>query len=192
MMTDEYCLRNELQRMEYELWNLTLKGDDIDGYTNRFYELAALCPSMVTPEYKKIERLHHNGQGIVKCGIFQKVGHLTRNYRVKTPTMEGNTQQAVTCFGCGEKGHYKNKCPKRKDQQNKGARGRAYVMRTEEPQQDPNVVTSTFLLNNHYASILFDSGADKSFVSATFSTLIDIAPSTLDTSYEVELANGKV
>ncbi|GJT15579.1 putative reverse transcriptase domain-containing protein [Tanacetum coccineum] len=57
MMTDEYCPKNELQRMEQELWNLTVKGDDIKGYTNRFHKLAALYPSMVTPEYKKIESL---------------------------------------------------------------------------------------------------------------------------------------
>ncbi|GKB06791.1 putative reverse transcriptase domain-containing protein [Tanacetum coccineum] len=88
--------------------------------------------------------------------------------------------------------HYRNKCPKRKDLQNKGARGRAYVMRTEEPQQNPNVVTGTFLLNNHYAYILFDSGADKSFVSTTFTTFIDITPSAIDTSYDVELADGRV
>ncbi|GKE12928.1 hypothetical protein Tco_1416479 [Tanacetum coccineum] len=56
MMTDEYCPKNELQRMEQELWNLTVKGDDIKGYTNCFHKLAALYPSMVTPEYKKIER----------------------------------------------------------------------------------------------------------------------------------------
>ncbi|GJT67179.1 putative reverse transcriptase domain-containing protein [Tanacetum coccineum] len=43
-------------RMEQELWNLTVKGDDIVRYTNRFHELAAMCPSMVTPKYKKIER----------------------------------------------------------------------------------------------------------------------------------------
>ncbi|GJT25420.1 putative reverse transcriptase domain-containing protein [Tanacetum coccineum] len=48
------------------------------------------------------------------------------------------------------------------------------------------------LLNDRYASILFDLGADKSFVYTAFSTLIDIAPSTLDTSYDVELAVGKV
>ncbi|GJV62093.1 putative reverse transcriptase domain-containing protein [Tanacetum coccineum] len=47
----------------------------------------------------------------------------------------------MTCFGCGEKGHYRNKCPKRKDQQNEGARERAYMMRTKEPQQNLNVVT---------------------------------------------------
>ncbi|GKB88954.1 putative reverse transcriptase domain-containing protein [Tanacetum coccineum] len=64
-------------------------------------------------------------------------------------------------------------------------------MRTKVPQQNPNVVTGTFLLNDHYASILFDLGAEKSFVSTTFTTFIDIAYSTLNTSYELELANGK-
>ncbi|GJV96032.1 hypothetical protein Tco_1547609 [Tanacetum coccineum] len=59
-------------------------------------------------------------------------------------------------------------------------------------QQDPKVVTSTFLLNNQYANDLFDSGADKSFVSTNFSTLIDIEPVELDTSYDVKLADGKV
>ncbi|GJV78247.1 putative reverse transcriptase domain-containing protein [Tanacetum coccineum] len=63
---------------------------------------------------------------------------------------------------------------------------------TENPQQNPNVVTGTFLLNDHYACILFDSGAEKSFVSSAFTHFIDIAPATLNTSYEIELADGKV
>nr|GEX93806.1 reverse transcriptase domain-containing protein [Tanacetum cinerariifolium] len=50
----------------------------------------------------------------------------------------------------------------------------------------------TFLLNNHYASMLFDSGADRSFVSTTFSALLDVIPSTLDVSNAVELADGRV
>ncbi|GKA61385.1 putative reverse transcriptase domain-containing protein [Tanacetum coccineum] len=205
------------------------KGDDIEGYTNRFHKLAALCPSMVTPKYKKIERYDSKLQGAVKptrengkitrvvettitttattltitskiedmkllelmllpqnC---QKMGHLARDCRVKTPATGSNTQQTVTCFGCREKGHYKNKYPKSKDQPTEGASGRACMIRTEEPQQNPNVVMDTFLL---YASILFDSGVDRSFVSTTFTTLIDIAPFALDISYEVELADGKV
>ncbi|GJS87709.1 putative reverse transcriptase domain-containing protein, partial [Tanacetum coccineum] len=67
---------------------------------------------------------------------------------------------------------------------------RAYSL--ENPQQNPNVVTGTFLLNDHYACILFDSGAEKSFVSSAFTHFINIAPATLNTSYEVELADGKV
>nr|GEX30424.1 reverse transcriptase domain-containing protein [Tanacetum cinerariifolium] len=50
----------------------------------------------------------------------------------------------------------------------------------------------TFLLNNRYATVIFDSGSDKSFVNTSFSHLIDIDLVRLDTSYEVELANGRV
>nr|GEX97445.1 hypothetical protein [Tanacetum cinerariifolium]GEX97622.1 hypothetical protein [Tanacetum cinerariifolium] len=54
-----------------------------------------------------------------------------------------------------------------------------------------NTVTGTFLLNDHHAYMLFDSGADRSFVSNTFSTLLDVTPSALDISYVVELADGR-
>ncbi|GJW11996.1 reverse transcriptase domain-containing protein [Tanacetum coccineum] len=57
---------------------------------------------------------------------------------------------------------------------------------------DSNVVTGTFLLNNRYASILFDTGADRSFVSTVFSSQIDITPTALDHYYDVELADGKI
>ncbi|GJV41053.1 putative reverse transcriptase domain-containing protein [Tanacetum coccineum] len=50
----------------------------------------------------------------------------------------------------------------------------------------------TFLLNNRYASILFDTGADRSFMSTAFSSLINIAPTLLENSYDVELADGKI
>nr|GEX76929.1 retrotransposon protein, putative, Ty3-gypsy subclass [Tanacetum cinerariifolium] len=73
-----------------------------------------------------------------------------------------------------------------------GACARAYVMGTENPQQNPNVVTGMFLVNDHYASILFNSGAKKSFVSTEFTPFINIFLATLDTSYEVEMADGKV
>ncbi|GKB13758.1 reverse transcriptase domain-containing protein, partial [Tanacetum coccineum] len=57
---------------------------------------------------------------------------------------------------------------------------------------DVNVVTGMFLLNNHYASILFDTGADRSFISTAFSSLINIAPTSLENYYDVELADGKL
>ncbi|GJZ27409.1 putative reverse transcriptase domain-containing protein [Tanacetum coccineum] len=53
-------------------------------------------------------------------------------------------------------------------------------------------VRGVSFLNNCYASMLFDSSADRSFVSSTFSALLDVAPSTLDTSYAVELADGRI
>nr|GEY06163.1 retrotransposon protein, putative, Ty3-gypsy subclass [Tanacetum cinerariifolium] len=70
-------------------------------------------------------------------------------------------------------------CPKLKNNNNRGAN------------PDNNVVMGTFLLNKHYASILFDTGADRSFVSTAFSSRIIITPTALDHDYNVELADGE-
>ncbi|GKA20941.1 putative reverse transcriptase domain-containing protein [Tanacetum coccineum] len=107
-------------------------------------------------------------------------------------------QRIVTCFGCGGQGHYKSYCPKMKSQNrgnksgNAEARGRAYAIGGGDANPDSNVIMSTFLFNDRYASMLFDSSAYKSFVSTTFSALLDVIPSPLDVSYAVELADGKV
>ncbi|GJW94335.1 hypothetical protein Tco_0174007 [Tanacetum coccineum] len=58
MMTTEYCPATEIQRMEQELWTLTLKGDDIEAYNNRFHELALMCHELVPTEKKKIEGVY--------------------------------------------------------------------------------------------------------------------------------------
>nr|GFB00006.1 putative reverse transcriptase domain-containing protein [Tanacetum cinerariifolium] len=58
--------------------------------------------------------------------------------------------------------------------------------------QGPNVVMAMFLLNNRYATVLFDSGLDKSFVNTSFSHFINIDPVRLNTSYEVELADERL
>ncbi|GJR35653.1 putative reverse transcriptase domain-containing protein [Tanacetum coccineum] len=72
------------------------------------------------------------------------------------------------------------------------ARGRAYALRGGRANPDSNIITSMFLLTNHHARMLFDLGANRSFVSTTFSVLLDIVPSTLDVSYVVELADGRI
>ncbi|GJT01943.1 putative reverse transcriptase domain-containing protein [Tanacetum coccineum] len=109
---------------------------------------------------------------------------------IATLTIMDNALQSVG--GAKELGHYKDKCPKGRNHQDEGARAGAYMMGTESPHPNLNVVTGTFLVNDHYTSILFDSGAEKSFVSTEFTPFINTAPAALDTSYEVELADGKV
>ncbi|GJT86696.1 putative reverse transcriptase domain-containing protein [Tanacetum coccineum] len=75
---------------------------------------------------------------------------------------------------------------------NGNALAKVYAVGRVGTNPNSNVVTGTFLLNNCYASILFDTGADRSFVSTAFSSQIDITPSTLDHYYDVELANGRI
>ena len=44
MMLEEYCPRGRIQTPEQEFWSLTMKGSDLATYTNRFCDLAVLCP----------------------------------------------------------------------------------------------------------------------------------------------------
>ncbi|GJY50529.1 putative reverse transcriptase domain-containing protein, partial [Tanacetum coccineum] len=115
-----------------------------------------------------------------------------RNNNNNNPRAQGANTNAIVCFECGAPGHFRNNCPqwKNKNQGNGNGVARAYAVGVAGQNPDNNVVTGTFLLNNRCASILFDTGADRSFVSTQFSTLINIAPTTLDHGYNVELADG--
>ncbi|XP_071740233.1 uncharacterized protein [Rutidosis leptorrhynchoides] len=56
MLAGKYCPRNQVQKFEVEFWELRMKNLEVEEYNNRFLELATLCPSMVTPDSKKIEK----------------------------------------------------------------------------------------------------------------------------------------
>ncbi|GJU27635.1 putative reverse transcriptase domain-containing protein [Tanacetum coccineum] len=111
---------------------------------------------------------------------------------------QGTNQRVLTCFECGAQGHFKSNFPKLKNKNqgnqvgNGNAVARAYDVGTAGTNSNSNVVTGTFLLNNRYASILFDTGADRIFLSTAFSSLIDIIPTTQDHGYDVELADGRI
>ncbi|GJT04580.1 putative reverse transcriptase domain-containing protein [Tanacetum coccineum] len=231
LVTEAYCLRNKIQKMETKLWNLAVKGNDLTAYTRRFQELGSVIAAKPTKLQDAI-RIANNlmdqklkgyaakclrlecgkslhGQCTVRCGNCKRVGHMTRDCKV---TVTPNTQRApignqpgIVCYECGRSGHFRKDCPKLRNQ-NRGnktgnkngnktenqtggneATARAYAIGGGGANPDSNVLTGTFLLNNCYASMLFDSGTDRSFVSSTFSALLDVAPSTLDTSHSFNI-----
>nr|GEU83998.1 hypothetical protein [Tanacetum cinerariifolium] len=228
LMTKVYCPRNEIQKMETELWNLTVKGNDLTDYTQRFQELILLCTRMVLDEEDMVvkfiggyarsvenkRRLENNPRD--NCGhqsVFKQQNvrgqNVTRAYKAGNNERNGEPQ-SIVCYECGRPRHFRKDCPKLRNQ-NRGnqtrnksgnkignqtggieATVRAYAIGEGGTNPDFNVVMGTFLLNNCYASMLFDSGVDRSFVSSTFSALLDVAPSTLDTSYAVELVDGRI
>ncbi|GJS02071.1 putative reverse transcriptase domain-containing protein [Tanacetum coccineum] len=125
--------------------------------------------------------------------INKRVGHMAR-YCITV--VAPNTQRAsirnqpgVVSYECGRPGHYRKDCPKLRNQNHRNKTGnktrnkigrneataKAYAIGGGGSNPDSNVVTGAFLLNNCYASMLFDSGADRSFVSSTFSALLDVA-----------------
>ncbi|GJT80509.1 putative reverse transcriptase domain-containing protein [Tanacetum coccineum] len=298
-ITDKYCPRGEIKKLESEYWNLKVRGTDLMTYNQRFQELALMCDRMFPEESAKVERYvgglpdmihgsvkaskpqsmqeaiefatemmdkkmltaaerqaenkrkfedtsrnnqnqqqpfkrndvaraytagpgdkkpyggikplctkcnyHHDGPCTQKCTNCKKIGHSARDCKVR-PTANNNNNQrtqgtnprVITCFECGVQGHFRSDCPKLKNgnQGNRAGNGnavaRAYVVGSAGTNPNSNVVTGTFLLNNRYASILFDTGADRSFISTAFSSLIDIIPTTLDHGYDVELADGRI
>nr|GEY69763.1 hypothetical protein [Tanacetum cinerariifolium] len=113
-------------------------------------------------------KLHHEGPCTVKCGKCNKVGHMTRDCMkdVATTTTQRApviNQRVPTCFEYGRQGHYRNECPKLKNQ----TRGNKAGKKTDEVR-------------------------GKAYVSSTFNALLDVTPSTLDVSYAVELADGRI
>ncbi|XP_023754914.2 uncharacterized protein LOC111903370 [Lactuca sativa] len=291
MLVEEYCPREEIHKLEQELWTLTMKRSEIKAYTARFNDLALMCPTLMTLEYKKIERYiwglasqlkgmvlaskpttydstkriahqltlteiqgievvskdespkartnkrkfnkknpkqssekrqegatnyvattavptqpksawcnhcnrHHPGDCFV-CTKCKKKGH-TASYCRSTTTATVNQQtntrtgrgEERKCYESGELGHIKNECPKLRSHEGIG-RGRAFVIGSGEAIQDPSVVSGTFLIDNLYASILFDFGADRSFITPTFRKLLSHKSSKLKEIYDVEIANGQ-
>nr|GEU55914.1 putative reverse transcriptase domain-containing protein [Tanacetum cinerariifolium] len=133
--------------------------------------------------------LHHTRPCIIKCQVYNKIGHLTKNCKNNGPATRSNLQPvSVICHACGEKGHYQSQCSKT----NINANRRTYLLRDKNAHQDPNVVTGMFLLNHRPARTLFDSGADRSFVSISFASMLNISSITLDTTYNIEMADGNL
>ncbi|GJW29964.1 putative reverse transcriptase domain-containing protein [Tanacetum coccineum] len=300
LLTNKYCPRTEIRKMEEELYNLIVKGNDLKPYVRRFQELTVLCPNMVPNNDKLLEafigglprsiegnvtaskpqtleeainiaqrlmdqvtkhapmqvssdnkrkfddrrtfnnssrsnnnyrntnnrynnrqqqnrrqetgrayavtpsensryagdlplckrcNFHHTGPCTGRCNNCNRMGHLSKNCRSKKPATRSNQLLVtVVCHACGEKGHYTNQCQKT----NINAQGRAYMLRDKNAQQDPNVVTGMFLLNQHLVRVLFDSGADRSFISLSLASMLNIPSITIDTFYNIEMADGNL
>ncbi|GJR96321.1 putative reverse transcriptase domain-containing protein [Tanacetum coccineum] len=219
-LTDKYCPNGEIKKLEIELWNLKVRGNDVAAYTQRFQELALMCTKFLADETAKIDKYigglpdnihgnvmsarpktldfaielandlmdqklrtyaerqnenkrkaddsnirinnnqhqqqllkkknvvqayavgsgekkpyrgskplcpkcnyHHDGECAPKCTNYKKVGHLTKDcWR----PINDNSQRTITCYECGNQGHYKSDCPVLKNQGTE-ARGMVYT-----------------------------------------------------------------
>nr|GEV61317.1 putative reverse transcriptase domain-containing protein [Tanacetum cinerariifolium] len=171
MITSKYCPRGEIQKLESKFWNLKLKGLDLLNYNHRFQELALMCERMFPEEAEKVERSALTVERLA----------------IRLVTVKADLLLPTTTTTRGPKGQMQG-VSLALDLESMDTKR----MRTAETNPNSNVVTSTFLLNNRYASVLFNTGADRSFISTTFSSLIDIIPTTIDHGYDVQLADGRI
>ncbi|GJW31326.1 putative ribonuclease H-like domain-containing protein [Tanacetum coccineum] len=160
---------------------------------------------------------HHpeNGTCIFSFNC-QRSGYFAKDCRV--PSRQVAPMNAVrmsnnprVCYECGSPDHFHNTCPKmnrvpgqarnqlalegsRNNRSNGNqVRGRAYNVNVNamEAVQDPNIITGTFSLNDHFVTALFDSGVDFSFISTEFAPLLNVKPSIVNPGYVIEVADGK-
>ncbi|GKD02328.1 putative reverse transcriptase domain-containing protein [Tanacetum coccineum] len=279
MMTDKYCPRGEIKKIETEMWNLKVRGTDVVAYSRRFQQLALMCSIVPETKIDKIEKYigglpdmihgsvkaskpktmqeaiefttelmdekthayaerqaerkrkyddlsknnqnqqnkrqnagqaytagnsgrksyagskplcskcnyNHEGPCPPRCNNCKRVGHLTQDCRSRPANANNNNNnnnktahktKTISVgqwidYECGAQRHFKKNCPRLRnnDRGNQAGNDRApakvYVVGNAGANPD-NVVAGTFLLNNRYAYILFDTGADRSFVSTTF------------------------
>nr|GFA60191.1 putative reverse transcriptase domain-containing protein [Tanacetum cinerariifolium] len=172
MMTDKYCPRGKIKKLETKMWELKTKDTDVIGYSRRFQELALMCDRIFLEESDRVEK--YIG------GLPDMIHDSVKATRPKT--MQEAIEFAVELMDKRIRDVVENK------QKFKGTSRN----NQNHPQQNKRQNTGTFLLNNRYAYILFDTGADRSFVSTTFSSQIDITPIALDHHYNIEIANGRI
>ncbi|GJX93122.1 putative reverse transcriptase domain-containing protein [Tanacetum coccineum] len=215
MMTDKYCPRNEIKKLEIEIWDLKVKGTDLTSYTQHFQELALLCGRMFPEESNKIEKYVSGLPDIIhrknkrKQDNNQQQQQQPQNKRQNTgrayvagtdatsaielaiwPVIAGVLLMPTLLITKGALGQNNNNRGNLAG--NVNAPAKVYAVGHAGTNPDSNVVMGTFLLNNLYASILFDTGVDRSFVSTAFSPQIDITPTALDHYYDIELADGRI
>nr|GEW02605.1 putative reverse transcriptase domain-containing protein [Tanacetum cinerariifolium] len=258
MMTDKYCPRGEIKKLESEMWNLKVKGTDVVAYSQRLQELALMCDRTFSEEKDKVERyvdglpdmIHGNVMANKPKTMQDAIEFATKimNKKIKTwaerqadnkrksddttrnnhqqPNKRQNTRRAYAagngenrayegprpwctkcnyhhdspctpkCHKCNQFGHLSRDCRNPlivNTGANQRGNAKVYAVGKAGANPDNNVITGTFLLNKHYASILFNTGADRSFVSTAFSSRIIINTLTaLDHDYNFKLADEQI
>ncbi|GJV40068.1 reverse transcriptase domain-containing protein [Tanacetum coccineum] len=162
-MTDKYCPRNEMKKLEAELWNLKVKGTHVIGYNQCFQELALLCVRMFPEESDKIERYVGGLPDMIHGNIVAS----------KPKTMQEAIEMATELMD-----KKVSTIAERQAENKRKYKPRLYIVMVYSSQQP------------HYTSILLITGAVRVCVYAFVQ--MDITPSTLDHYYDVELADGRI
>ncbi|GJV86178.1 reverse transcriptase domain-containing protein [Tanacetum coccineum] len=208
-LTDKYCLRGEVKKLEAELWNLKIKryvgglpdmihGSVVASKPKTMQEAIEIATELMDKKIHTFaerqtenKRKQDDNQQQQQQNKRQNTGRAytagsgeKKPYRGSKPLCSKynyyHDGQKPTCYECGAQGHFKRDCPKLKNNNrgNQGGNGNApakvYAVGRAGTNPDSNVITGMFLLNNRYASVLFDTGANRSFVSTAFSSQIDI------------------
>ncbi|GJT42769.1 putative reverse transcriptase domain-containing protein [Tanacetum coccineum] len=215
MMTDKYCPRGEIKKLEFEMWNLKVKGTDVLTYSQCFQELALMCDRMFPEEIDQVEkytrrsthglniRNNQNQQPNKRQNIGKAyaIGNgdkrpyrgldLSRDYK-NPPNVNTGANQKV-CFKCGAQGHFKRDCPKLKNNNNWGsqvgnakAQAKVYAVGNAGANPDNNFVTDE---DKSKGKRLEDVPVVQEFPEVFLEELLGIPP-TRQVEFRIDLLPG--
>ncbi|GJX16860.1 hypothetical protein Tco_0217692 [Tanacetum coccineum] len=153
-MTDKYCPRDEMKKLEIKLWELKVKGTDVVGYNQRFKELALICVRMFPEESAENKRkLDNNNQAQQQPPKKQGVAIAYTDGSGERKEYAGTLPLCNKCKfhhngPCTVKnqGHYRSDYPELKNQNHgnqaggTGARGVVHALGGGETNQDLNTI----------------------------------------------------
>nr|GEU95991.1 putative ribonuclease H-like domain-containing protein [Tanacetum cinerariifolium] len=169
LLIEEYCPDDEIQKLEYQLWNHKMLRSDVDSMPVNIQSMQSVTP--ITP-------------ATVLC-MEDVCKWVTLPDSAQAELLMKDQDQLVTSvetlitFERIVQGNKENQ-----------TRARAFIIGAAKALHDPNNVTGTFSLNDHFATILFDSGVDYSCISTKFLPLINMKASFIHPGYEIEIVNG--
>ncbi|GJV37610.1 putative reverse transcriptase domain-containing protein [Tanacetum coccineum] len=173
LLTNKYCPRTEVRKMEDEFYNLTVKVNDLKTYVRRFQELAVLCPNMV-PNTKKLMEVFIGGlpRSIEGNVTASKPQTLEEAITITQRLMDQETFRSYAATPT-ENSRYTRSLPLCK---------KCTLHHTGPCTVKCQTCNRVDHLTKNY----------KSFVSITLASMLNIPPITLDTTYDIEMAIGNL
>ncbi|GJY61433.1 putative reverse transcriptase domain-containing protein [Tanacetum coccineum] len=195
-MTDKYYPHGEIKKLEIKLWNLKFVANEtekVDKYISGLPD--NIYGNVKSSKPRTLDETIELANDLMDQKLYTYAERQFDNKRKADDSSRNNQGQQQQPFkrqnvtkvynmGTGENKPYGGSLPK--------STGNTNVANAQKGNGATPKGNGTFLLNNRYASILFDTGADRSFISTAFSSLINIVPTLLYNSYDVELADGKI
>nr|GEZ10073.1 reverse transcriptase domain-containing protein [Tanacetum cinerariifolium] len=123
-LTNKYCPKGEIKKLEIKLWNSKVKGNDVRSYIQCFQELALMCTKFISNETEKVDKY-----------INELPDNIHGNVMSARPKTLDDAIETITCYEYGNQGHYRSDCPVLKNQGTK-ARGMVYALGGGETNQD--------------------------------------------------------
>nr|GEV31625.1 hypothetical protein [Tanacetum cinerariifolium] len=200
MMTNKYCSRGEIKKLEIEIWNLKVKGTDVVSYTQRFQELALLCRRMFLEVSDEVEK-YVGGLPDMIQGSVMAFKPKTMQEAIEIANDPMDQKCAPKCNKCKKVGHLAHDC-RSPDTNVNNQRAPEAIQKVvtcfecgiqghyKKDRQKQRITTVEIKLEivEHKQGLI----SNRSFMSTAFSFLIDIIPTILDHDYDVELANGRI